>query len=656
MAPVRALPGARSAAGRSAKKPGSRPRAAGAAGAEFHLRREPGAHHAHFVQDEPPPERDAARRVRPAGRVQAALVPVEPEGLVQRLAADVRRVRGLEGGHLEVDALHVAEQLLEEFPPHEVEHVRLARAGTPVQQPEQRLLAVSGRLVRLHEPVFDQHSLHDQLQELALLRVEAALHVVADQPLAQKPFADPSEGVGGGSSARVVQSLHCDRRFLLVSVAGFARVLQHALRADDAVWPVEDDPLSMLSGVSAREVRLLAGASEPEALREIDHLHGEVVLRGGVRRRGRRCLVCLFLLRFVRRRSLLLCGPGSSHSSLHRFVQLVLLEVEDHVLHAFVVAVRRQVGVGLQRAGQAVHEGVAQDVALQLLGGEAARARPGKAESLPPAGHLRRSELADVGHRLRGVLRVAGPGAEEQEHLLGVLVLAAAAQGAVGHGSVGPLARADDPVVSIGLCEASLPERHPVLAALLLDHVVHAGLQVSLAHFVGALLLAAVGEQRVEHPLFCSGLRAGCGGGLDRSLGRLILVLCGPREVGLPTVVVARELVGRQRVHSRIPAAIAVERPVLRALDHALLLCMSLLSACIFALSAGSGVCSVAACSSCSPKDRESSAVGAVLMASAAVGSLLFAWSRRLAHSHAPRQTPRQKHCVMIRLDVRAPT
>ena len=116
----------------------------GAPGAEFHLRRDPGAHHADLVQDEPPPERDAARRVRPACRVQAALVPVEVEGLVQRLAADVRRVRGLEGGHLEVDALHVAEQVLEEFPPHEVEHVRLARAGTPVQQPEQRLLAVFG--------------------------------------------------------------------------------------------------------------------------------------------------------------------------------------------------------------------------------------------------------------------------------------------------------------------------------------------------------------------------------------------------------------------------------------------------------------------------------------------------------------------------------
>ena len=190
--------------------------------------------------------------------VSKQLLSLLPESLVQRLAADVRRVRGLEGGHLEVDALHVAEQLLEEFPPHEVEHVRLARAGTPVQQPEQRLFAVSCCLVRWHEPVFDQHSLHDQLQELALLRVEAASHVVADQPLAQKPFADPSEGVGGGSSARVVQSLHCDRRFLLVSVAGFARVPQHALRADDAVWPVEDDPLSMLSGLRARSVSWLA--------------------------------------------------------------------------------------------------------------------------------------------------------------------------------------------------------------------------------------------------------------------------------------------------------------------------------------------------------------------------------------------------------------
>ena len=292
---------------------------------------------------------------------------------------------------MEVDALHVAEQLLEEFPPHEVEHVRLARAGTPVQQPEQRLLAVSGRLVRLHEPVFDQHPLHDQLQELALLRVEAASHVVADQPLAQKPFADPSKGVGGGSSARVVQSLHCDRRFLLVSVAGFARVLQHALCADDAVWPVEDDRCQCCRAcLRARSVSWLARPSQKLCERLIICA-------------VRSCLVCLFLLRFVRRRSLLLCGPGSPHSSLHRFVQLVLLEVEDHVLHAFVVAVRRQVGVGLQRAGQAVHEGVAQDVALQLLDGKAARARPGKAESLPPAGHLRRSELADVGHRLRGV-------------------------------------------------------------------------------------------------------------------------------------------------------------------------------------------------------------------------------------------------------------
>ena len=52
-----------------------------------------------------------------------------------------------------------------------------------------------------------------------------------------------------------------------------------------------------------------------------------------------------------------------------------------------------------------------------------------------------------------------------------MLLLAAAVQGTVGHGCLGTLARFDDPVVSVRFGEASFSERHPVIAALLVDPV-----------------------------------------------------------------------------------------------------------------------------------------------------------------------------------------
>ena len=94
--------------------------------------------------------------------------------------------------------------------------MRLARAGTPVQQPKQRLLAVRvvwcGRGRTLY-----QDPLHDQLRELVLLRVEAASHVLAHQPLAQESLAHGSQAVAA----------HGLGHLALSSVA-------HAVRADDA--------------------------------------------------------------------------------------------------------------------------------------------------------------------------------------------------------------------------------------------------------------------------------------------------------------------------------------------------------------------------------------------------------------------------------------
>ena len=133
---------------------------------------------------------------------------------------------------------------------------------------------------------------------------------------------------------------------------------------------------AFLGGVS-----LLAGASKPEALGEVHHLNGEVALRGGGRRRCRLASFFLFL-RALCRLSVLF-DARSSHQRLHRFVELVLLEVEDHILHAFVVALGSQVVVRLQLPGQAVHEGVVQDAPLELVGGKAACLRPGIMSGVP---------------------------------------------------------------------------------------------------------------------------------------------------------------------------------------------------------------------------------------------------------------------------------
>ena len=101
-----------------------------------------------------------------------------------------------------------------------------------------------------------------------------------------------------------------------------------------------------------------------------------------------------------------------------------------------------------------------------------------------------------MGHVLGGVGRIGRPG-EEQEHLHGVLVVAAAAQGAVDHRHVRPLAWRKDPVVPVRLGQGARAEGHPVAASAFFDLVVDAGPQVLHGDLVRQLALAAVGECRV---------------------------------------------------------------------------------------------------------------------------------------------------------------
>ena len=72
---------------------------------------------------------------------------------------------------------------------------------------------------------------------------------------------------------------------------------------------------------------------------------------------------------------------------------------------------------------------------------------------------------------LRG--RVGCPGAEEQEHLRGVLVVAAAAQGACTTGTYGLLRGAR--IVPVRLGQGACAEGHPVAASAFFDLVVEMG-------------------------------------------------------------------------------------------------------------------------------------------------------------------------------------
>ena len=137
-------------------------------------------------------------------------------------------------------------------------------------------------------------------------------------------------------------------------------------------------------------------------------------------------------------------------------------------------------------SGQAVHEGVVQDVALELGRLEAVRAGPARPERLGPAGRVGLAELADVGHVLGGVGRIGRPGAEE-----------ACSSSLRLHRHVRPLAWRKDPVVPVRLGQGARAEGHPVAASAFFDLVVDAGLQVLHGDLVRQLALGAVGECRV---------------------------------------------------------------------------------------------------------------------------------------------------------------
>ena len=127
----------------------------GGSDAQVDLGQEPGADHADLVDDEPAPEGHAARGLGGCGAVQRVFAGADAAGAVQGVAADVRGVGGLERADLEVDALQVVQQLLEELA-DEGQDVGFARAGRAVQQPDQGLAAPQRGLLRVEQVVLHQ--------------------------------------------------------------------------------------------------------------------------------------------------------------------------------------------------------------------------------------------------------------------------------------------------------------------------------------------------------------------------------------------------------------------------------------------------------------------------------------------------------------------
>ena len=304
---------------------------------------------------------------------------------MQRQASDVRCVRGLEGGDLEVDALHVAQHVLQEHP-QVLQDVRLPGAGAAVQQPHQWLPGLSAGAARVHQVVFDQHPLHDQLQELVLLVVEAASYFRAVEPPLQQSFGHQPHRPGRGSVAAAVQSGPRFGQLGAPLVPRGSCGQQHLFRIGDLL-AVDHSRVRDLCR-TLRRICFGGPFRQPDVSGQLHHSDGEVVLLAG----GGGCLLrgarVVGLGRFF-------LGAGPSHPRLGRFFQVLLAEVADHVLQALVVAVGRQVVVRLQLPGKAVHEGVVQDVAPELLGREAVvGVLPGAAQGLAPVGRVRRLQLA----------------------------------------------------------------------------------------------------------------------------------------------------------------------------------------------------------------------------------------------------------------------
>ena len=192
----------------------------GGSDAQVDLGQEPGADHADLVDDEPAPEGHAARGVGGCGAVQRVLAGADAAGAVQGVAADVRGIGGLERADLEVDALQVVQQLLEELA-DEGQDVGFARAGRAVQQPDQGLAAPQRGLLRVQQIVLHQDPVHDQGQERVLLGVELGSHVVPVQPVSEQLRGDLALGADLWRLDGAVQS----REAASGSVVGVSPVL-----------------------------------------------------------------------------------------------------------------------------------------------------------------------------------------------------------------------------------------------------------------------------------------------------------------------------------------------------------------------------------------------------------------------------------------------
>ena len=340
----------------------------------------------------------SARRQHPLGKIRqeaalrrwqlaeiAAEEHVQPGDRRPCAASGLRRpLRScLEGGDLEVDALHVAQHVLQEHP-QVLQDVRLPGAGAAVQQPHQWLPGLSAGAARVHQVVFDQHPLHDQLQELVLLVVEAASYFRAVEPPLQQSFGHQPHRPGRGSVAAAVQSGPRFGQLGAPLVPRGSCGQQHLFRIGDLL-AVDH---SRVRGLCRALRRICFGGPfrQPDVSGQLHHSDGEVVLLAG----GGGCLLrgarVVGLGRFF-------LGAGPSHPRLGRFFQVLLAEVADHVLQA--LAVGRQVVVRLQLPGKAVHEGVVQDVAPELFRRETVvGVLPDAAQGLAPVGRVRRLELA----------------------------------------------------------------------------------------------------------------------------------------------------------------------------------------------------------------------------------------------------------------------
>ena len=578
------------------------------------------AHHADLVHNQPAPEGHLLRGVGGRGLVEAVAVHADAAGLVDGVAPHVRGVRGLEGGHLEVDALPEAQHFLEELA-DELQRVGLAGAGRAVQLPHERLRALERGVLQpvlfRQQAVFDDDPLDHQAHGFALLGVHGLLDEARPvEPVPEQFGRDDVLRVHRRSALRAVEPDEVLGLRAGAARAGGAGRGEEAGRILDALDRLHASPL-LPRDVS--QVPAFLGAVAPDVL-------GEVVSRRWVLSSS----LCQFscssspasasLLPLTRVAMAFSRSSGSRRCSWSSAKSLSLLFVFQLVL-----------------AGQAVDEGVVRGVAPHLLGGEAVLRDP-RAEGLAPAARVPRPQVADVRHLVRGVLDVAGPGPEEQQELLGILLVALASQGTEDHGHVGSLARRDDPVVPVLLRRASRAERHPVLAAALLDAVVLAGMEVFPRYSRLGFGQAALREQGVVVVVLS-----------------VVLGFARPGMTGHLTVIAPSELVDGQGLRLGVSASVPVHGPRLWAV-HGLLctdpaVCADFLALYRQGLSVYCGVQEL------EPVVQPARSVtGAVLTASAAVGSPRSAWSTRLAHSTAPLQTPRQKHSVIMRLAARPPT